>query len=131
MRGGIRIPDAAKDLPDPTSRTTFETAEQGESLTETVRMLAELAALAAPHAGSPSARSAVPGLMIALQHGNLDARDRLAVIVLLVDQVNRGSADWIAGGQHRFVDPAAIHAGPAMARQERRMDVENAVVEHR
>ena len=33
-------------------------------MTEIVRMLAELAALAAPHAGSPSARSAVPGLMI-------------------------------------------------------------------
>ena len=61
MTGGVRIPDAARDLPDPTNRTTFKAVEQGEPLTETDRMVAELAGLAAVHAGSSSA---VPGLMI-------------------------------------------------------------------
>ena len=71
------------------------------------------------------------GGVVGVEHRNLDPRDRLAVIVFAVDQMHGGATGPVAGGEHRLMHAAAVHAPPAMARQKRRMDVEDPICEPR
>ena len=64
---------------------------------------------------------------VARQHGALGLQERLSVVVVLVHEVDGDPAVGASRSQHGLVDMVPVHPLAAELRQQRRVDVEDAL----
>lgn len=60
--------------------------------------------------------------------GTLKLGQDAAMVKLLIDEVEGGAGDSVAGGEHGLMDMVAIHALATVARQQGRMAVDDAAL---
>ncbi len=63
---------------------------------------------------------------VVVEHRHRLLPDDRAVIVFVVDEVNRAAGDFHAGIEHGLMNMVAVHAGAAKCWDERRVNVHNA-----
>src|SRR5262245_52455632 len=65
---------------------------------------------------------------IAGKNRDLSLQNGRTVVVFVVHEVDRAARKRFAGGDHRFVDLQTIHSFAAESREQRRMNVDHAVL---